>query len=101
MSVAGLTGSNRAYKYREYDMKGSTLLETELDSGCVFVRNSTASDLPTTSANYGLLEIISSNVDGFRYIIQHYYAMKSNLKYERIGTLSGNTINWEKGWTQI
>ena len=44
---------------RNYELAGSKKLETEIDSGLVFVRNSTASDAPFT---YGLLIIESSRL---------------------------------------
>lgn len=100
--MAELTGLNRAYKVRDYEVIGSTLLETEIESGCVFIRDSRASDLPNAEERYGLLEIASSLFfQNFRLVVQTFYSMSSTgLSYKRIGGITESTgdLQWFSEW---
>lgn len=97
--MAGIFEENKQMAYsfgahvsRNYELSGSKLFETELDSGTVFVRNSTATDTPYS---YGLLIIESSRLKAdTRMIRQTMIDLNTSNAKSRIGLYNGLSLTW-------
>ena len=99
--MAGVFNENKQLAYvfgasvaRNYELTGSKMLENEIDSGIVFVRNSTASDAPF---NYGLLIIESSRLkNDTRMTRQTMVSFNGNISKSRTGVFNGVSLSWSE-----